>query len=345
MVGEKPAGDLLNVAILAVPEVTASALYSMYDLFASTGRDWGFITTGVPGRALMRPYIVANKGEAVRSSNGILVTPHYTLDDCPPPAIVCVPDFSLKPGDNCAGSFDHEVAWLRGCHDAGAILASVCTSNMMLAEAGLLDGLDATIHWAYAKSLSNHYPTIRVHPGRALVVTGPGQRIVLAGGGTSHHDLALYLIGRFAGLQTALELGKVYLIDWHDAGQLPFASLLVSRQTSDGLIAKCQEWAAEHYADPSPVAAMTRLSGLPERTFMRRFEKATGLSPLQYVHSLRLEEAKQMLETGDLPIEAIAQEIGYEDASFLARMFRRKVGLTPAEYRRRFGSLRRALLG
>lgn len=88
---------------------------------------------------------------------------------------------------------------------------------------------------------------------------------------------------------------------------------------------------------------MTELSGLPERSFVRRFSKAAGMAPLGYVHALRLEEAKQMLETGDLPVEAIANEVGYEDTSFFGRLFRRKVGLTPAQYRLRFGSLRRVL--
>jgi transcriptional regulator GlxA family with amidase domain len=120
---------------------------------------------------------------------------------------------------------------------------------------------------------------------------------------------------------------------------------LRAKQGHDALIAQCQEWAGTHYAEPSPVAAMTRLSGLPERSFVRRFGKATGLAPLDYIHALRLEEAKQMLEIEDLSVEAIANEVGYEDASFFGRLFRRKVGLTPAQYRRRFGSLRRALRG
>jgi transcriptional regulator GlxA family with amidase domain len=88
---------------------------------------------------------------------------------------------------------------------------------------------------------------------------------------------------------------------------------------------------------------MIGLAGLPERSFMRRFTSATGMTPLDYVHALRLEEAKQMLETGDLPVEAIANEMGYEDTSFFGRLFRRKIGLTPAQYRLRFGSLRRVL--
>jgi len=257
--------------------------------------------------------------------------------------LICVPDFTHVPGEGCAGRYPPEVAWLRRCHAGGATLASVCTSAMLMAETGLLDGLDATIHWAYAESLTRNYPTVRVHPNRSLVVTGVGQSIVMAGGGTSNLDLVLYLIGRFVSVQAALEVAKAYLIDWHDAGQRPYASLLANRKASDALIAKCQEWAAEHYADAAPVATMTRLSGLPERTFIRRFIKATGLPPLEYVHALRIEEAKQSLETEDTPVEAIALDIGYEDASFFNRLFRRKVGLTPAQYRRRFAFIRRNL--
>ncbi|HXW85397.1 MAG TPA: helix-turn-helix domain-containing protein [Candidatus Binataceae bacterium] len=88
---------------------------------------------------------------------------------------------------------------------------------------------------------------------------------------------------------------------------------------------------------------MIALSGLPARSFMRRFSDATGMTPLDYVQALRLEEAKQILETDNTPVEAIANEVGYEDPSFFSRLFRRKVGLTPALYRLRFGSLSRAI--
>lgn len=88
---------------------------------------------------------------------------------------------------------------------------------------------------------------------------------------------------------------------------------------------------------------MERLSGLAERSFKRRFRQATGMSPMEYVHTLRLEETKQILETTDLPVEAVANEVGYEDASFFGRLFKRNVGLTPAQYRKRFKSLRTAL--
>ena len=89
--------------------------------------------------------------------------------------------------------------------------------------------------------------------------------------------------------------------------------------------------------------ALVQLSGLAERSFKRRFQQAIGMPPLEYVHTVRLEEAKHMLEAGSESIEAIVNEVGYEDPGFFSRLFRRSVNLTPAQYRKRFGALRRAL--
>ena len=333
----------IRVAILAYHEVTASVVYSMHDLLSAAGRDWAFITTGVAGRQRVLPYVVAAQHGEVLTANGVWIRPDYAFDDCPSPDIVCVPDFPLPPDDPCIGRFDAEIAWLRRQHDVGATLACTCTAAIILAQTGLLDEMEVTIHWSYAPSLARHFPRLQVDPDKALVVTGREQRIVMAGGGTSHLDLMLYLIARFVGLTEALEVAKTYLIMWHDAGQRPFTSLLTGRQTSDALVARCQEWAADHYSEAAPVSAMVRLSGLSERTFARRFARATGMSPLDYIHALRLEEAKQILETEDLPIEAVALEIGYQDNGFFGRLFRRKVGMTPAQYRRKWRNLRTLL--
>src|SRR3546814_19370425 len=138
-------------------------------------------------------------------------------------------------------------------------------------------------------------------------------------------------------------MARLNLIDWHELGQRPFAGLARTRQQGDALIGEVQAWIGENYGVRSPVAAMAARSGLPERSFDRRFRKATGLSPLAYVHTLRLEEAKQQLEATRLPIEAVAAECGYEDAGYFSRLFTRRVGLTPANYRRRFGRLRDGL--
>jgi transcriptional regulator GlxA family with amidase domain len=331
------------VAILAFPEATASVVYGMYDLFLGAGRDWGVIVDGKPGTELIRARVVARRAGPISAANGVTIEAHAAIGDAGTPDVACVPEITVPPGEPLEGRFDAEIDWLRRCYGEGATLAASCSGAMLLAEAGLLDGHEATTHWAYCDILAKRHPKVKVRPQRALVVAGEGGRLVMAGGGTSWLDLALYLIARNVGVDEAMHVARINLIDWHDIGQQPFARLARSRQVEDAVIARCQTWIAEHYDEPAPVAAMVRLSGLAERSFKRRFQQATGMAPLEYVHTLRLEEAKQMLEATDQPIEAIAEEVGYEDAGFFSRLFRRNVNLTPAQYRKRFGAMRRAL--
>ncbi|MFC6635352.1 GlxA family transcriptional regulator [Microbulbifer taiwanensis] len=316
----------------------------MYDLFLSTNRDWEYLTTGKPGVEVIRPVLVSRCGEPIEVMNGVKVAPQASLADCPPVEIVCVPEITVPPGEALQERFAEELEWLRKKHRDGAILAAACSGAMLFAEAGLLDGYEATTHWAWCDEMRRRFPKISVQEHRALVVSGEGQRLIMAGGGTSWLDLALYLIARTVSVEAAMQVARVWVIDWHHVGQQPFACLARSRQAEDSLIARCQVWIAENYTEASPVTAMIQMSGLAERTFKRRFKQATGMPPLEYVHTLRLEEAKQLLESGEQPIEMVAYEVGYADTGFFNRLFKRKVNLTPAQYRRRFGAVRRSLV-
>lgn len=332
----------IRAAILAPPEATASTLFGVYDLLAAAGRDWQYIVRGEMGESLFEPGIVARDGAPFRTSAGVLVHPDYGYAECPTPALVVIPDVFVAPNEDITGRFDEEIAWVRHWYEQGALIATACTGGLLLAEGGLLDGWEATIHWGYAEAMARRYPRVSVHNNRALVITGADQRIAMAGGGTSWQDLALYLVARLVTTEEAMRVARVFLVNWHQVGQQPYAAV-ARRQVEDATIAKCQEWIAQSYEHAAPVNAMVELSGLPERSFKRRFAKATGLSPLAYVQTLRLEEAKHMLETTNESIEAIAIQVGYEDASYFSRLFRRRVGVTPAQYRKRFGGLRRTL--
>jgi transcriptional regulator GlxA family with amidase domain len=332
----------ITVALLAMPAVTAATLYGFHDCFAGVDRDWSMLHGG-QAESPFRSVVVSRDGQPLEGANGVRIVPQAAFDDCGTPDVVCVTDMAVAPGEPLGSVYDAEVDWLRACHTEGAILASSCSGAVLLARTGLLEGLDATSHWAYCEALRREHPGTRWHPERGLLFAGAGQRIVMAGSGISWHQLALALISRFAGAEAAMQVARINLIDWAATSPIAYASLRHGAQSSDPVVAAAQAWAAEHYQHEAPVAQMVARSGLAERTFKRRFVQATGMAPLDYVQHLRLEEAKQMLESGDASIESIAFEVGYRDASFFNRLFRRKVMMSPTQYRRRFGGLKSRL--
>lgn len=333
----------LSVALLAAPDATASMLYGMYDMFCSVGRDWDFVTKGEPGVPLITARVVSHQAEPFKAANYVPIQPDASVATEPCPDIVCVPDLLLPPGTRLAPEYDCILQWLNRCYVEGSVLATVCSGATLLAHAGLLSGRQATTHWAYCDSLQQDFPEATILPNRIVVTDGEGHRLVTAGGGASWIDLVLYLVARFFNLEEAVRLAKLYLVDWHSSGQLPYAVLNRTRQTNDRTIAACQEWVAHNYHSPRPVAAMAQRSGLNERSFTRRFRRATGMGPMEYVHALRLEEAKQILETSDRSIDDVSMDVGYNDSGFFRRLFKRQVGLSPSQYRRKFQLLRKGL--
>jgi transcriptional regulator GlxA family with amidase domain len=234
------------------------------------------------------------------------------------------------------GKYPAEIAWLRRMHDGGALVCSVCSGSLVLAEAGLLDGREAAAHWAYDELFRRCYPKVMMRAGAVLCLSGAAEGVVTAGAVTAWQDLALWLIARLCGQRQASETAKVFLLATHEDGQLPYAALVQHRDASDAVIGECQSWIAENYTIEYPVQRMAERSGLNPRTFARRFRAATGYQPIDYVQALRVEEAKQMLETTETGIDEVAAEVGYEDAASFRRVFKKKAGLTPAAYRRKF---------
>ena len=110
-------------------------------------------------------------------------------------------------------------------------------------------------------------------------------------------------------------------------------------QVRDAVIDQCQAWIAQQYRGTNPVAAMTERSGLQPRTFARRFRSATGYLPIEYVHAVRIEEARRILETEASAIDEVGYQVGYDDPTFFRRLFKRKTGLSPAAYRRKMAGI------
>ncbi len=327
------------IALLAAPNTSAAVLYGLYDVLFATGAVYADMTIGAPGSELLDVRILSLDGQPFRCLGGVLVEPHAAARDLRAVDAVVVCDMYSPIFAPPLGEYDDVSIWLRTVHAGGALVASVCSGALVLAEAGLLDGREAAAHWAYAELFSRAYPTVRLRRDSILCLSSASDGIVTAGGVTAWQDLALYLIMHFCGSAQAVETAKVYLFSGHQDGQLPFAAMNRRINTSDREIAQSQEWLAQNYAIQNPVQAMAEQAGLSSRTFSRRFNAATGRSPIDYVQALRVEEAKQMLERESTAIDEIGLAVGYEDSGSFRRVFTREAGISPAAYRRRFQEL------
>jgi transcriptional regulator GlxA family with amidase domain len=324
------------VVLLAAPETSASVLYGLYDVLQSVGAVYPDMVTGAPGDELLNVRIASADGKPFHCLGNIPVEPNIAMDQITTPDAVIVCDMYTSIYDVPKARYPREVAWLRKTHSAGTLLTSVCSGSLLLAEAGLLDGHEATAHWAYRDMFQRHYPKVAFRNESVLCLSAEADRIVTAGGVSAWHDLSVYLIARLCGYRHAIETAKVFLISGHSEGQSPYSVMTRPMETTDGPISDCQVWIANNYAISNPVEHIVERSGLNARTFSRRFRAATGFAPIDYIQALRIEEGKQMLETEALSIDEIGASVGYEDPASFRRVFKRGVGLSPAAYRKKF---------
>jgi transcriptional regulator GlxA family with amidase domain len=332
---EKP----LDLALLAVPESTGAALYGLFDVLSAYGTIWSAITGEARQHPGFRVRVVGPTTEAFRCYGGIPVAPEAGFATSGQMAIVVIPDVMMDLSGDPRGRWPEATAWITRQHEGGAVICSVCTGSVLLADTGLLDGKNATTYWACTRLFDTRFPKVRLLAERMLVAADPDHRIVTAGGASAWEDMALYLISRYCGQGEAVKAAKVFLLGDHSEGQLPYAAMIKPRQHGDAAIAAAQDWIADHYAVANPVGRMVERSDLSERTFKRRFRAATGFSPVEYVQTLRIEEAKQYLETTGLTTEEIGALVGYGDPAFFRRLFKRQSGITPAAYRLRYGGI------
>jgi transcriptional regulator GlxA family with amidase domain len=330
--------DPLRVDILAADSCRGAILYGLYDVLSSAGTAWSYLTEGAPSPSITRVRIVARSKEPFRCISGVPVIPDADLDEADDAEIVCLPNFRLGEFASPRELLGPETDWILRNHAAGARLATACSGSARLADAGLLDGEDATAHWSMREVFQKRWPRVAFCPDRTLTFAGEGDSIVMSGGMASWQDLALYLIARFLGPEYAAQSARFYCVDPRPDGQRHYAAPNRRLQSEDAVIRDCQAWLADGYGEGDAVGRMIARSGLPRRTFDRRFRAATGYSPKDYVQSLRVEEAKQRLEMDGHDVEAVAEAVGYSDAHAFRRLFKRMTGLSPAEYRRRFAS-------
>ena len=224
---------------------------------------------------------------------------------------------------------------LQAAHARGARIMSLCTGVFVLAKAGLLEGKTATSHWREAGLLRERYPDILVD---ADVLYADEGEILSSAGSAAGIDLCLHVVRRDYGPAAANMVARRLVVPPHrEGGQAQFVERAVAPAREGARLGPLFDWIRAHLHEPLPLARLAAQAGMSERTLIRRFKAATGLSPGEWVLEERLSQAKTLLEESRRPIEDVAEGCGLGTGENLRRHFRRRFGASPGGYRARFG--------
>ncbi|HJP79842.1 MAG TPA: GlxA family transcriptional regulator [Pseudonocardiaceae bacterium] len=278
-----------------------------------------------------RVHTASAGGAPVRTTSGLRITPDADLASVP------VPHTVLAPGG--PGSRQPQPAiidWLRRTGPEAQRIVSVCTGTFLLAEAGLLDGRRVTTHWGQTALLAQRYPALSVDPEPIFVRDG---NVWTSAGVTAGMDLALAIVEEDLGRDVALTIARQLVMFLRRPGnQTQFSAQLQAQTAHRAPLRDVQAWVAEHPEADLSVDKLAQRAGLSPRQFARAFADEAGISPGRYVDNVRLEAARRHLEDTAADINQVARACGYGTPESMRRAFTRTLGVSPAEYRRRFSA-------
>ena len=314
-----------RVVIVAFPRVQALDVLGPAEVFGTA--------TQLAGGDGYEVEVVAGAAGPLRTSS-VSLQPDRTLDECRGPIDTLL--VAGGRGVQDAGRDDRLVAWLRAAAARSRRVTSVCTGAFLLARAGLLDGRRATTHWASCDELRRRHPEVIVEADPIFVRDG---NVVTSAGVTAGMDLALALVEEDLGREIALETARwLVLFLKRPGGQAQFSAQLAAQMAEREPLRELQQWIPDHLDADLSVPALARRACMSDRHFARAFRDETGKTPAVYVEAARVERARIALETGELPVEAVARQAGFGTVETMRRAFRRRVGVSPAGYRSRFRS-------
>ena len=317
-----------RVSILATEGVFASTLMQAKDFFHMASLRYGK-QQGLGLTETFEIRLVSPDGQPVRSFSNVMIPVDGGLDASD---VIILPTF-WDDFDALRQRHPQVLRWLLERHAAGSAICGEAKGVFWMAEAGLLDGKEATTYWRFFREFAERFPKVLLNQDKHL---SDADNLYCAGGVTSACDLYIYLIERYCGASVAQGVARDILYEVqrsYTPGRIGFGG---QKLHHDLTILQIQQWLEEHFADKFRFEDVAREHGMSIRNFMRRFQAATGDKPLHYLQRLRIETAKSLLSATRKSIKTISYEVGYDDASFFARLFRQHTERSPNLYRRQF---------
>ncbi len=252
------------------------------------------------------------------------------------PDLLVVPGMELSDRASCLQPLTRlapETAYIARSFARGTPVAAVCVGAFIVGEAGLLEGRRATTSWLFAAELAARFPLAEVDAAALLVEDGG---VTTTGSFSATFDLAMHLIGQAASPTVQRAVARMALLDQHRASQAPYIDPRMLARPAGTFGANVAAWLEQRLAQPYDLTALARAFHVSARTLLRRFKDETGESPLTHLQLARVGKARQLLESTSHSVAQITERVGYGDVATFGTLFKRTVGQSPADYRRRF---------
>ncbi len=323
-VTKRATSEPAEIGIVVYPRALMSAIHGLTDMFQVASMQ-SIEQSGRDAPQIRISHWKLQEDGSVAKSRDIHEGPSPGLV-----ALILPPTLSDLPVGDRIGALP---AFVREQHQRGTTICSVCGGAYLLAESGLAAGRTITTHWSHQDLIAGRYGDIRVDTDRLLIDEGD---IITAGGMMAWIDLGLKLVDRFLGTDVMLATARYMIIDPGAREQSYYSVFAPKLDHGDTIILKIQHWLHGTNTKGVTLQMMADRAGLGDRTFLRRFQKATGFNPTEYCQRLRIAKSRDLLERSHLSIEQVAWQSGYDDTNAYRKIFRKILGLSPKEYRLRF---------
>jgi len=277
--------------------------------------------------------VLAGTNNIVEFYDGLFtVRPHTTISAIKKSHLIIIPSLNHNYEEAIRDNTEI-IEWITSQYNNGAEIASVCTGAFLLAETGILDGVSCSTHWAASDNFRLRFPKIKIEPDK-LITDENG--IYTNGGAYSFLNLIIYLVEKYFNRETAIYCSKVFQIEMDRQSQSEFIIFKGQKQHTDEVVREAQIYIEANMNTKISFEKLSEQLSVGRRNFDRRFIKATGNTPLEYMQRVRVETAKKAFETTQLNVIEVMYSVGYSDIKAFREVFRKVTGISPLEYKTKY---------
>lgn len=331
----------MRIAILLMNRCIGSGIHSIVDSLIAT--NYTLVKSNLD--PLFEWDTVSIDGKAIMPTNGLTIHPDYSLAeymalDTSADVWVFPSVFHSSTGyekvENAMTESAPIIPVIQQHYDRGGLLISICSGSFLLAKAGLMNNLPALMHWKSEQHFRRMFPKLKIDTHNAIA--DYGNIISVIGGGMAYEHLVMHLVERFAGHRTAVDTAKLLMMHLNAPSPQPFRTNVETTDHADELVLRAQRHIEKHSHEDINFSQLSSRLSISDRQLNRRFSQSLQCSPLQYLQTIRINRACNLLELTQQPSSKIVYQVGYKDESSFRRLFKKHMEMTMETYRQQFGA-------